>query len=215
MAGNALLELGTFVTILLGTMFGGFLVLHDGGRMVLSATIVALSLIALYAACRMPATSGNPEMVFDWNAPRQTMKLMCYAAERKDVFWAVIGASWFWFLGAAILAQFPVFTKDVLLADETVANIFIATFTVGIGAGSMITTQLAEGRSLGPLRAHRGDHDDGIPDRSLFRGGQRQQRVRGQHHECRQQLLQPLVKLARRASICSSSPFSAASMPCR
>ena len=155
-AGNALLELGTFVTILLGTMFGGFLVLHDGGRWVLSITIVALSLIALYAAWRMPSTPGNPEMEFDWNAPRQTIKLMSYAAERKDVFWAVIGASWFWFLGAAILAQFPVFTKDVLLADEAVANVYIATFTVGIGVGSMITTKLLRGEvsaRLAPLAA--------------------------------------------------------------
>ncbi len=77
--------------------------------------------------------------------PRQTLKLLSYARERDDVFWSVIGASWFWFLGAAILAQFPVFTRDVLLADDTVANIFIATFTIGIGAGSLLTNALLKG----------------------------------------------------------------------
>jgi acyl-[acyl-carrier-protein]-phospholipid O-acyltransferase/long-chain-fatty-acid--[acyl-carrier-protein] ligase len=144
-AGNALIELGTFVTILLGTMFGGFLVLQDWGRPVLAAVIVGLSVIAWIAAVKMPSAPGRPELVFDWHVPRQTLKLLGYARERNDVFWSVIGSSWFWFLGAAILAQFPVFTRDVLLANDTVANIFIATFTIGIGAGSMVTNVLLRG----------------------------------------------------------------------
>lgn len=144
-AGNALIELGTFVTILLGTIFGGVLVLSDWGRPILAITIVALGAIAWIAAFFMPSAPGNKSIVFDWNVPRQTLKLLSYARERDDVFWSVIGASWFWFLGAAILAQFPVFTRDVLLADDTVANIFIATFTIGIGAGSMLTNVLLKG----------------------------------------------------------------------
>ena len=144
-AGNALIELGTFVTILLGTMFGGFLVLQDWGRPVLAGAIVALAVLALIAAFFMPSAPGDKSIVFDWNVPRQTMKLLSYARERDDVFWSVIGASWFWFLGAAILAQFPVFTRDVLLANDTVANIFIATFTIGIGVGSMLTNVLLKG----------------------------------------------------------------------
>ena len=144
--GNALIELGTFVTILLGTMFGGFLVLHDTGRLVLAGTIVALALIALFAAFRMPPAPGQPSLAFDWNVPRQTMKLLGYAHERIDVFWSVLGASWFWFLGTAILVQFPIFTKDILLSNDYVANIFIATFTIGIGAGSMLTNTLLGGQ---------------------------------------------------------------------
>ncbi len=143
--GNALIELGTFVTILLGTMFGGFLVLQDYGKPVLAGTIIVLAVIAWGMSFLMPPAPGDKSIVFDWNVPRQTMKLLGYARERDDVFWAVIGASWFWFLGAAILAQFPVFTKDVLLANDTVANIFIATFTIGIGAGSLLTTTLLKG----------------------------------------------------------------------
>ena len=143
--GNALIELGTFVTILLGTMFGGFLVLSDWGRPVLSVTIVGLALAAWAAAVKMPEAPGAADLEFDWNIPRQTLKLLGYARERIDVFWAVLGASWFWFLGTIILVQFPVFTKDVLLADEHVANIFIATFTIGIGAGSMLTNVLLRG----------------------------------------------------------------------
>ena len=90
----------------------------------------------------MPPAPGQPSLAFDWNVPRQTMKLLGYAQERNDVFWSVLGASWFWFLGTAILVQFPIFTKDILLSNDDVANIFIAIFTIGIGAGSMLTNAL-------------------------------------------------------------------------
>lgn len=144
--GNAMIEMGTFVTILLGTMFGGFLVIHTGGRQILSATLILLSLIAWYAATRMPpAPSTNADLEIDWNIVRQTGKLLNYTRERHDVFWAVIGASWFWFLGTVLLVQFPVFTKEILLANEDVANAFIATFTIGIGLGSLLTNVLLKG----------------------------------------------------------------------
>ncbi|WP_373503333.1 acyl-[ACP]--phospholipid O-acyltransferase [Aestuariivirga sp.] len=144
-AGNALIELGTFVTILLGTMFGGFLVLEDWGRPLLAVTIAGLAVVALACSFLMPSAPGDKSIVFDWNVPRQTWKLLSYARERKDVFWSVIGASWFWFLGAAIMAQLPVFTRDVLLANDMVANVFIALFTIGIGAGSLLTNSLLKG----------------------------------------------------------------------
>ena len=143
--GNALIELGTFVTILLGTLFGGLLVLHDAGRLVLAGAIIALAALALACAFLMPPAPGDRSIVFDWNVPRQTWKLMAYARERTDVFWSVMGASWFWFLGAAIMAQLPVFTRDVLLANEAVANTFIGLFTIGIGAGSLLTNALLKG----------------------------------------------------------------------
>lgn len=144
-SGNALIELGTFVTILLGTLFGGFLVLDDIGRHILAITVVALAVIALGCAFFMPSAPGDESITFDWNVPRQTMKLLGYAREREDVFWSVIGASWFWFLGAAIIAQLPVFTRDVLLANDAVANAFIGLFTIGIGAGSLLTNALLKG----------------------------------------------------------------------
>ncbi len=145
-AGNAMIEMGTFVTILLGTMFGGFLVLETGGRQILSGALILLAVVAWYATTRMPAApSTTPDLEIDWNIFRQTAKLIGYTRERHDVFWAVIGASWFWFVGTVLLVQFPVFTKEILLANEDVANAFIATFTIGIGLGSMITNLLLKG----------------------------------------------------------------------
>ncbi len=145
-AGNGMIEMGTFVTILLGTMFGGLLVLNDIGRIILCVVLVGLAVLAWYAAMQMPAApASSPDHKMDWNLVRQTGKLLSYASERRDLFWAVIGASWFWFVGTILLTQFPVFTLNVLLANENVANVFIATFTIGIGLGSMLTSILLKG----------------------------------------------------------------------
>jgi acyl-[acyl-carrier-protein]-phospholipid O-acyltransferase/long-chain-fatty-acid--[acyl-carrier-protein] ligase len=145
-SGNGLIEMGTFVSILLGTMFGGFLVLEQTGRLILAVCIIALAVLAFIAALYMPpAGPASPELKVDWNIYRQTMKIIGHARERVDVFWSVVGASWFWFLGTMLLAQFPVFTRDVLLANDVVANIFIAASTVGIGAGSLLTNLLLKG----------------------------------------------------------------------
>jgi acyl-[acyl-carrier-protein]-phospholipid O-acyltransferase / long-chain-fatty-acid--[acyl-carrier-protein] ligase len=93
----------------------------------------------------MPSAPGDKSIVFDWNVPRQTMKLLGYARERDDVFWAVIGASWFWFLGAAIMAQFPVFTQGCAAGQRHGGQHLHRLFTIGIGAGSLLTTTLLKG----------------------------------------------------------------------
>ncbi len=138
--------MGTFVTILLGTMFGGFLVRDELGRQVL-----AISLVALVRDClcrgvenaRRHACRARSQDRLESHRPDHEDSGLC--RERYDVFWAVLGASWFWFLGTVLLVQFPVFTKDVLLGNDVVANIFIALFTVGIGAGSLLTNMLLKG----------------------------------------------------------------------
>lgn len=144
--GNALIEMGTFVTILLGTMWGGFLVLNESSRVVLSASLIVLAVVALFAAWRMPAAPAvSPDHKMDWNIFRQSWKLIGYVRERHDVFWAVMGASWLWFVGVILLSQFPVFTKEALHGNEFVANAFLASFTIGIGLGSMATNMLLKG----------------------------------------------------------------------
>jgi acyl-[acyl-carrier-protein]-phospholipid O-acyltransferase/long-chain-fatty-acid--[acyl-carrier-protein] ligase len=144
--GNALIEMGTFVGILLGTICGGFLALVHFDRAILSVLIVGLSVIAWLAALKMPQAPATANgSAIDWNVPRQTLRILGYARERKDVFWSVLGASWFWFLGTTLLVQLPVFTKDVLMGNDTVANLFVATFTVGIGTGSLLTNSLLKG----------------------------------------------------------------------
>ncbi|MFO1131264.1 MAG: hypothetical protein U1E16_04525 [Hyphomicrobiales bacterium] len=83
--GNALIELGTFVTILLGTLFGGFLVLDNAfGRGFLAITIVVLAVIAWICAFLMPPALGDRfSITFDWNIPRATKKLLSYARSAR------------------------------------------------------------------------------------------------------------------------------------
>ena len=71
--------------------------------------------------------------------------MLGYATEKTNVFRAILGVSWFWFLGSVFLTQIPAFSRDVLGAAEPVTNLFIATFTIGIAGGSMLTNKLLKG----------------------------------------------------------------------
>ena len=145
--GNALIEMGTFLTILFGTMWGGVMVLNPDSRTVLAASIGILSLVALYAAWRMPpAPPVAPDLKVDYNIFRQTFTLIRLVREKRDVFWAIMGASWLWFVGTVLLAQMPPFTKNVLHGNDDVATAFIACFSIGIGLGSLVTTVLLKGK---------------------------------------------------------------------
>ncbi|HEY7765963.1 MAG TPA: MFS transporter, partial [Aestuariivirgaceae bacterium] len=144
--GNGLIEMTTFVAILLGTLFGGSLVLQPFGKAIVGATITGLAVIGYLMARRIPmAPAPAPGLVLNWNVFSETRRILRFATERRDVFEAILGISWFWFVGVMMLTLFPPFTKDVLQSAETVANLFIATFTIGIGAGSLLANSLLKG----------------------------------------------------------------------
>ena len=143
LGGNGLIEMTTFVSILLGVLFGGFLVLQAGGKAMVGATITILSVVGYLMTRHIPpAPPPAPDLSINWRLISETRRIIGFAAHRSDVLQAIIGISWFWFIGALMLTLFPVFTKDVLLADENVANLFVATFTVGIGLGSLLANRL-------------------------------------------------------------------------
>lgn len=139
-AGNALIELGTFVTILLGTLFGGFLVLDGFGRDFLAISIIVLAVIALICAFFMPAAPGDRSITSTGTcrAPPGSSCPMPASARTCSGRSSVHPGSGSW----GRPAQLPVFTRDVLLADDAVANAFIGLFTIGIGAGSLLTNAL-------------------------------------------------------------------------
>jgi acyl-[acyl-carrier-protein]-phospholipid O-acyltransferase/long-chain-fatty-acid--[acyl-carrier-protein] ligase len=144
--GNGLIEMTTFVSILLGTLFGGSFVLHPLGKAMVGGTITGLAVIGYLMARRIPwAPPPAPNLNINWNIISETRRILGYATERRDVFEAILGISWFWFVGVMMLTLLPPFTKDVLQSAPSVANFFIATFTVGIGAGSLIANVLLKG----------------------------------------------------------------------
>ena len=141
--GNGLIEMTTFISILLGVLFGGYFVLQPGGKAMVGATITGLSVAGYLMARRIPpAPPPAPELEISWRLIHETRRIIGFAAQRSDILQAVLGISWFWFVGALMLTLFPVFTKELLAADENVANLFVATFTIGIGLGSLLANRL-------------------------------------------------------------------------
>ncbi len=144
--------------------------LEPFGKSTVGASITALAVIAYFMARRIPAAPPPvPYMALNWNILSETRRILGYATERRDVFEAILGISWFWFVGVMMLTLLPPFTRDVLQADAAVANLFIAAFTVGIGAGSLLASSLLKRRSIGSLRAACGGTHDGLSDRSVLR----------------------------------------------
>jgi acyl-[acyl-carrier-protein]-phospholipid O-acyltransferase/long-chain-fatty-acid--[acyl-carrier-protein] ligase len=145
--GNALIETGTFLAILLGTLFGGLLVLSDAGMEVVSATLIGLAVLGYLASFAIPAAAApSPGLRLSANVPLETWRIIRVAAEQRGVFLSVLGISWFWLVGIVFLTQFPSYSKDVLHADEQVTNLFIATFSIGIAIGSLLCNRLLKGR---------------------------------------------------------------------
>lgn len=144
--GNGLIEMMTFVSILLGTLFGGYLVIMPFGKTLVGGAITGLAVIGYLMARRIPpAPPPVPELKIDLNILGATRHILGYAAERSDVFQAILGISWFWFLGALMQTLLTPYARDVLHSDSYVANLFIAAFTVGIGAGSLLANTLLKG----------------------------------------------------------------------
>jgi 1-acyl-sn-glycerol-3-phosphate acyltransferase len=136
--GNSLVEMGTFVAILVGTMAGGILISGAGGRTAVAVAVVAVALAGYLASRHIPrAKAADPTLRIDWRLIRQTNRMMQSARKDKDVFLAIVGISWFWFVGAAYLTQLPLFAHDVLHCDAGIIGLLLALFSIGIAIGSL------------------------------------------------------------------------------
>ena len=145
-AGNALVSAGTYLAILIGTIVGGLLILQPGGVGIISALIVLFALLGWLASLKIPqAGSFNPKVSIDFNIIRSTHRIIASVVQEKDVFLSIVGVSWFWFVGATFLSQFPSYTKDVLQANEQVATLFLTVFSIGVGLGSLLCNTLLNG----------------------------------------------------------------------
>ena len=143
-AGNALVEAGTFTAILLGTLVGGVLAALDGGTLWISIAAVAIA-IAGYVASRgiPPAPSSIPGLVIRFNPVTDTWHCIAQSRQNREAFIAIIGLSWFWLYGALFLAQFPVYAKNVMGGSESAVTALLAVFTIGIGVGSLACDRLS------------------------------------------------------------------------
>lgn len=146
-AGNGLIETGTFLSILLGTLFGGILILMDNGLIYVSIALISLSVAGFIASLYIPkAEAPAPKLKINPNFLAETMNIMAMASKDRNVFLSILGISWFWFVGTIFLTQFPTFAKESFFGNEQVTNLFIATFTIGIMVGSLMCNKLLKGK---------------------------------------------------------------------
>jgi acyl-[acyl-carrier-protein]-phospholipid O-acyltransferase/long-chain-fatty-acid--[acyl-carrier-protein] ligase len=144
--GNALIEAGTFLAILIGTLVGGLVILDRHGAGIVSFLVLAVAAGGWAASLYVPPTApASPELRIRYNIARETWNIIRVAASSRVIFLCILGISWFWLVGATFLAQFPTFAKDVIGGNEQVVTLFLTVFSVGIGVGSLLCNRLLKG----------------------------------------------------------------------
>ena len=143
--GNGLVEMGTFVAILLGTMLGGALIaIPEVGPVYVAGVSIAVALIGRVAAGMWPVSPApDPELVINWNPITETWRNLKIAARDRTVFHSLIGNSWLWFFGSIFLTSFTGFAKEVLGGNEQVVTLLLALFSIGIGLGCVLCEKMS------------------------------------------------------------------------
>ncbi len=143
--GNGVVEMGTFVGILLGEVMGALLVAQrPWGIELVAGGSLLMALLGLAASWRIPVSPAPaPELRISKNFVAESVRNLRYSAQNRTVFLSMLGNSWFWFYGALVLSQFPVFAKDYLHGDHSVFVLLLTVFSLGIGAGSLLCEKLS------------------------------------------------------------------------
>jgi 1-acyl-sn-glycerol-3-phosphate acyltransferase len=147
-AGNALVEMGTFLAILAGTIGGGVLVLMERGPTWIGAAGVFWAALGYLASRRIPALPQvAPHLRLSFNPIRPTLDILRITHKTRAVFLSALGISWFWFFGAAFLTVLPSYARSTLGAHEHVVTFFLAVFCIGIALGSLLCEKVS-GKNL-------------------------------------------------------------------
>jgi 1-acyl-sn-glycerol-3-phosphate acyltransferase len=143
--GNGMVEMGTFVAILLGNVAGGLLIaVPEVGAQQVGIGCIAMAIVGRAVAHWIPASPAtDPGLKINWNPVSETWRNLKLAHGNLVVFRSLLGISWMWFFGAVFLSQFPSFAKEVLHGNEQVASLLLVVFSIGIGAGSLACEMLS------------------------------------------------------------------------
>ncbi|MCE7730745.1 MFS transporter [Vibrio campbellii] len=141
--GNAWVEMGTFLSILIGTLSAGLLLAIPNGMIIASCIVITLSLLGFLSSSNIPSlpSKKNNKVTFEpITGLKKTLKL---AQKQRGIWMSILAISWFWFMGATYLTQFPNFAREHLFADSTVVSLLLALFSVGIATGSWLCEKLS------------------------------------------------------------------------
>ena len=145
-AGNALIETGTLLAILGGTLLGGLAIMAQGGVALVSTLVILIAVAGWLTSREIPATpAASPNLVVGLNPLTETWAMLKVAGEDRVIFLCILGISWFWALGSTFLSLFPALAKDLIGADEGVVTLFLIAFSVGIALGALLCNRLLKG----------------------------------------------------------------------
>lgn len=143
LGGTGLVEAGTYIAILLGTIVGGIIPYQWAAAGVLLTAIIGR--IAGHQVPPAPPQTDAPPFKFDWHIIRASNRLVSATMHIPRLYLAIVAISFFWAIGAVLGAQFPPLVKNSLGADQTVATLFMAIFSIGIAIGSVAVNRLLKG----------------------------------------------------------------------
>jgi 1-acyl-sn-glycerol-3-phosphate acyltransferase len=143
--GNGVIEMGTFVGILLGEVMGAVLAGHgDAGVHLVAGGTLLVAVLGLATSWRIPPSPAPaPDLAISRNPVAESLRNLAYSRQNRTVFLSMLGNSWFWFYGALVLSQFPLYAKDYLHGDHSVFVLLLTVFSLGIGAGSLLCEKLS------------------------------------------------------------------------
>lgn len=141
--GNALIEAGTFLAILAGTILGGLMILANNGATLVAIAMIVIAVAGWLASLFIPSTPArNPEIKIGLKIWSDTQALLQHIQEDKIIFRSILGISWFWLIGATYLSQLPTFSKNIIGGNEQVVTLLLIIFSVGIAIGSLLCNKL-------------------------------------------------------------------------
>jgi acyl-[acyl-carrier-protein]-phospholipid O-acyltransferase / long-chain-fatty-acid--[acyl-carrier-protein] ligase len=148
-AGNALIEGATFLAILLGMLAAGLATGHDVDPRWFAAFIIMIGVACWAASLFMtPTGEADPSLKVDGNVVRSTLALLRDLRGDRRLMWGGLVLSWFWVVGATVLALLGPIVKDVVGGNQEVVQVFLAVFAVGVAIGSALASWLASGRII-------------------------------------------------------------------
>jgi 1-acyl-sn-glycerol-3-phosphate acyltransferase len=143
--GNALVESGTFIAIIVGLVMGGLATgAAASSPLLIGGCLVCIALLGYLASRGVPVTrAADPDLRLSANIWRETWRIIGYARRERSVFLSILGISWFWAFGYAMTLQLPEYTSQVLHGDRFVATLLPVCFAVGIGIGALLCERLS------------------------------------------------------------------------
>jgi len=146
-AANALVESATFVAILLGTIVGGLAARSSGEAGLFVALIMAFAIACWLSALFIPATGeGAPQLRIAVNIAASTAAMIRYLRSDTRLWWGAMVTSWFWLVGIVVLALLPPLIKTIIGGNEETVTVYLAGFSIAVGAGSGLAAIIARGR---------------------------------------------------------------------